>query len=56
MEEVLYFFADMFNQIWLTLSYLVLNIGSYTISWSWLLIGYSALCMVIAVFWRGVRK
>lgn len=56
MDVVINFFLDMVKGSSSLLDRIVFNVLGFSISWLDLLISFSALCIVIAVFWRGVRK
>ena len=56
MDDIIAFFLSMTSRIANFLDTIGLNMYGLYISWFDLIISFTALCIIIAVFWRGVRK
>lgn len=56
MSQVIDFFLYMFKNIVLLLDSVNFEMMGVYISWFDLMISFSSLCIVVAVFWKGVRK
>ena len=56
MSDIINFFIDMVYYSSNILDNVVFDVGGLKVSYFDLLLSFSALCIIIAVFWRGVRK
>lgn len=56
MLTVLEFFVDCLKKLFRVLESVVFSIDGAYYTWGAILISYVVLCMVISVFWKGVRK
>lgn len=56
MTEIIRFFSDIVSRSAGTLDTVAFDVFGIAVSMFDLMLSFSALCIIIAVFWRGVRK
>lgn len=56
MSDIIEFFSDIVSQSASLLDGVVFNVFGITVSWFDLMLSFLALCIIIAVFWRGAHK
>lgn len=56
LDKVIEFFISSLARLFNQLDLVVFRIAGISVSWLTILLSFSALCIIIAVFWRGVRK